>query len=331
MRENKNEHIVDYSNTIKKSNDVSMAKLNQNLTLNQIQLLAYAIFSTQQNGETYFRKYEFQEKFGIKHYKTEDAYADSEVILDLKFSTQDLENNKFSFTNVFSHIDYQNGLFTFEWNKRMIAHILEIKESYVLTDLTVTSNFKSSYSWILYEYLKAHYGYWNMDMSKDSLMKLFAVEDVASYKRSTGHFKSRVLDKAINEINNFTELQVWYEENKVGKKITGFKLKWSVGKRKYIATDKQFTYLREIQDEVNRKMIDYISINNTDNYEKVRSNLMEMRKINEEINGKLTIDRAKELIDDSKRCYKTLENLLEIDQKGRDTSVYFDWLNESDE
>src|SRR5699024_2950757 len=60
MRENKNEHIVDYSNTIKKSNDVSMAKLNQNLTLNQIQLLAYAIFSTQQNGETYFRKYEFQ-------------------------------------------------------------------------------------------------------------------------------------------------------------------------------------------------------------------------------------------------------------------------------
>ena len=49
-----------YTNTIKRSNDISMAKLNQNLTLNQIQLLAYAIFSTQQNGETQFRKYEFQ-------------------------------------------------------------------------------------------------------------------------------------------------------------------------------------------------------------------------------------------------------------------------------
>ncbi|TMN18788.1 replication initiation protein [Lentibacillus cibarius] len=171
-RNSKTEHLIDYSNTIKKSNELSMAKLNQGLTLNQMQLLAYAIFSTQQNGKTEFRKYEFQDKFGIKDYKTDDAYEDSDKVSTLRFSTQDLENDKFSFTNVFSSIEYENGHFTFEWNKKMIPYILELKKKYVLTDLTITSNFKSGFSWILYDYLKAHYGYWHKEISKDALMNL---------------------------------------------------------------------------------------------------------------------------------------------------------------
>lgn len=87
-RNNLSKHTIDYTNTIKKSNDISMAKLNQGLTLNQMQLLAYAIFSTQQNGETQFRKYEFQDKFGIKNYKTEDAFDDSDKVTALRFSTR---------------------------------------------------------------------------------------------------------------------------------------------------------------------------------------------------------------------------------------------------
>lgn len=46
-----------------------MVKLGQGLTPYQMQLLAFAIFSTQQDGKTEFRKYEFQDKFGIKNIK----------------------------------------------------------------------------------------------------------------------------------------------------------------------------------------------------------------------------------------------------------------------
>src|SRR5699024_10877612 len=95
-RMNPSKHSIDYKNTIRKSNDFSMAKLNQGLTLNQMQLLAYAIFSTQKTGETHFRKHEFQEKFGIKHYKTEDAFEDSDKVTALRFSTQALDNDKFT-------------------------------------------------------------------------------------------------------------------------------------------------------------------------------------------------------------------------------------------
>ena len=327
-RTNSTKHSIDYKNTIKKSNDFSMAKLNQGLTLNQMQLLAYAIFSTQQNGETYFRKYEFQKKFGIKHYKTDDALEDSEKITALRFSTQDLENDKFSFVNVFSAIDYEAGKFTFEWNKRMLPHILELKEKYVLTDLTVTSKFKSGFSWILYDYLKAHYGYWNKELSKGSLMKLFAVEDRKTYQKSTSEFKRGVLNVAIEDINKFTELEVWYVEQKIGNKITGFNLRWSTGKREAGATEKQLSLLREIHDEIDEKVFAYLSIKNTEKLELVRNNVMRIKEINQKINEKLTSDQANEFIQEANVLYRQLQWLHEKDGKERDTSVYFNWLNE---
>ena len=52
VRKNEKKTLTNYENSIKKSNELSMAKLNQGLTLNQMQLLAFAIFSTQQNGIT---------------------------------------------------------------------------------------------------------------------------------------------------------------------------------------------------------------------------------------------------------------------------------------
>lgn len=213
VRKNEKQQIFSYENSIRKSNDLSMAKLSQGLTLNQMQLLAYAIYSTQQDGKTEFIKADFEKKFNIEKYRTKDAYEDSDKILSLKVSTQDLENDKFKFWNAFSNMEYDKGQFIFEWNPKMIPHILELKEKYVTTDLTITSQFKSGFSWTLYDYLRAHYGYWHKLISKESLMKLFGVEKRKTYQNSA-QFKRGVLDVAIAEINKFTELDVRYEEEK---------------------------------------------------------------------------------------------------------------------
>src|SRR5699024_5617236 len=327
VRKNELEYVIDYANTIKKSNDISMAKLNQGMDLNQMQLLAFAIFCTQQNGETNFRKYEFQDKFGIKDYKTKDAYKDSDKISTLRFSNEDLENDKFSFVNVFSAIDYDGGMFTFEWNERMIPHILELKEKYVLTDLTITSNFKSGFSWILYDYLKAHYGYWHKELSKEGLMKLFAVENRRTYQKSTAQFKRGVLDVAIGELNEFTELRVWYTEIKIGNKIIGFKIYWSAGKQAAKATTKQLQLLREVNDEVERNMFEYLSLKDMDGIEKARGNILRIKKINQQIDENLTSEKAKSLIYEIKILYEQLQQLLKNDGEKKDTSIYFDWLN----
>lgn len=305
-----------------------MAELNYGLTLNQMQLFAFAIFSTQQNGQTEFRKHDFQKKFGIEQYRTEDAYIDSEKIMDLKSSVKDLEQDYFKFINIFVEMIYNKGHFKFEWNPKIIPHILELKERYIVTDLTITSQFKSGFSWRLYDYLRAHYGYWHKEVSKEELMRLFGVEDVKSYQKGTAHFKRRVLNIAVEEINKYTELEVWYEENKAGNKITGFILRWSTGKREGKATDKQLTLLREIHDEVNRHTGEYLLLKNTDDVDSARRNVVRIKEINNQVDESLTSNEAKNLIQESKTIYKELQNLLEKDGQKRDTSFYYNWLEE---
>jgi len=114
VRRNIKKQIINYENSIKKSNELSMAKLNHGLTLNQMQLLAYAIYSTQQDGKTEFIKADFERKFNLARYKTEDAYEDSDKISALRFSTSNLEERTFRFTPVFSDLQYDNGTFKVE-------------------------------------------------------------------------------------------------------------------------------------------------------------------------------------------------------------------------
>ena len=65
-----------------------MAKLNHGLTLNQMQLLAFAIFCTQQNGATEFHKVDFEKKVGNNEYRTEEAKKDaSKLSTYLQFSS----------------------------------------------------------------------------------------------------------------------------------------------------------------------------------------------------------------------------------------------------
>lgn len=325
-RRNNKENLVSYDSTIKKSNELSIAKLNQGLSLNQMQLLAYAIYSTQQDGKTMFNKHEFQKEFSIDNYRTEYAKDDVEKLFDLSFSTIDLERNYFQFLRVFQKITYEDGLFSFKWTDDMVPHILELK-NYSLTDLTITANFKSGFSWILYDYLKGHYGNWFKEISKDALMKLFNVEDKKSYQNSTYLLKASVLDRAIKEINEHTELEVWYTEKKVGNKITGFVLHWSTGDTVASATEKQIKLLKEIHDEVEKSMFDYLAVKKV---ESARDLIIKIKEIYTLVIKGMSIKEADNYIQESLAIYRQLEKLLERDGEKRDTSIYYNWLEEVD-
>src|SRR5699024_4429138 len=258
------------------------------------------------------------------------AKEDAQKVSIVQFSVEDLENDYFEFWNVFKAIRYKSGKFIFKWNEEFIPHILEIKEKYVLTDLAVTSNFKSSFSWTLYEYLKAHYGNWFKELSKEALMKLFSVENRVTYQKSTAQLKRTVLDTAIGEINEYTELEVWYTEKKVGNKITGFVLHWSTGKKVSAATEKQVTFLREIHDEVEKNMLDYLSLKDVQDLEQARHHIIAIKEINNKVSKGLSSSEASGFIQEVKMNYLQLEGLLEQDGKKRDTSVYFNWLEDTD-
>lgn len=328
MRKNDKKIVVDYENCIKKSNAISMAKLNQGLTLNQMQLLAYAIYSTQKDGKTEFIKADFEKKFRIE-YKTKHAKEDAKKIFDLAFSTEDLESDYFDFLRFFQRIKYKNGLFSFKWTDDVIPHILELKEKYVTTDLNVTSKFKSEFSWILYDFLKAHYGYWRKDVSKKGLMKLFGVEDRKSYLNNTSLFKKRVLDVAINELKKHTELDVWYKEVKKGRAITGFELYWSTGEKVASATKKQINTLKSILETIYDDMLHYINLND----EKLRNEAIDLIREAEQMRLyvtqtpiSITNERADRLIADANYILLQLEAIKRKD--GKDNLLEYNWLED---
>ena len=334
-RKNTKEVMISNADSIKKSNELSTAKLNQGLTLNQMQLLSYAIYSTQQDGSTTFIKADFEKKFDIEQYKTQHAKEDAQRLTDIKFSIEDLENDHFEYWNVFQSIKYREGTFVFKWNDDMVPHILDLKNKYVLTDLTITASFKSSFSWTLYDYLRGMYGAWYMSLSKEALMKLFGVEKKKSYQTNTGLLKSRVLNVAIKEINEFTELDVKYEEIKQGRSIVGFKVIWSTGKGIRKASEKQLDILQSIVDAVFADALMYAGINDKTNRERAMQIVRDFQHMKHyflrpEVG--LTADKASELARKASEDLDELNDLLEaegIEQLEVKGAVpLFNWLGD---
>lgn len=325
-RHNDKKQVITYENTIKKSNELSMAKLNHGLTLNQMQLLAFAIYCTQQNGATEFRKADFEKKFEINQYRTEDARKDASKLSHLQFSIEDLEKDYFEYWNFFQGIRYKEGLFTFKWTEEMLPHILELKEKYITTDLTITAKFKSGFSWILYDYLKSHYGYWHKPLSKEALMRLFGVEEKKTYQKNTNDFKRIVLDTAIAEINEHTELEVRYKEEKKGRAIVGFDLIWSNGKTIPSATKKQISELTAILDIVFEDVFKFVNLKNDANREQaieiVRS--MEQMKVYTELPICITKEKADTLIQQANWNLRELNQFLKED--GKKELPFYNWL-----
>jgi plasmid replication initiation protein len=271
-------------------------------------------------------------------YKTEDAIKDSDKITSIKFSTIDMENEKFKFWNAFIGMGYDKGHFTFEWNPKMLPHILELKDSYyITTDLAIASHFKSSFSWTLYDYLKAYYGLWYKVISKDDLMELFGVKNVKSYQDNSGLFKKRVLDVAISEINEHTELEISYKVEKEGRSISGFRLEWSSGIKITGATKKQIKELQGIVDIVFEDMFQYVNINDENDRQRAINLMQEveqMREFTDESIG-ITSEKANSLIQKAVWNFRELNRLLEknhkpISPESRKKVEFYNWLEERD-
>src|SRR5699024_12824468 len=98
---------------------------------------------------------------------------------------------------------------------------------------------------------------------------------------------------------------------------------WSAGKREAKASKKQMTLLRDIHDEVDKKMFDYISVKNTKNLELARKNIMKIKEINEQVNDSLKSYQAVDFIKEDKFFYMKYYNLFKNKTNIKDNLVIF--------
>lgn len=318
MRNNSKVIETSFDNTVKKSNDLVMSKLSHGLSISQMQLLAYAIYTTQQDNKSTFALMDFENKFNRERYQTKSIHADLNKLISIKFTEKNFKGDTDGVFvwNAFSGMSYAKGEFHFEWSERMRSHIIELKEKYIVTDLAVAGLFQSGYSWILYEYLKAHYGYWHRTIERDELLNLFGIQNTKAYKH-LGSLRNKVLEVAIEEINKYTELDVKYEDIKEGRVVAGFRFNWSVGSSENMITQSQQENIILLVNSVLDDALKYLDVRNQNRLIEIRNITQEFKDLSIFIRGEgireLTTEKAKNLIDAVTQKVNKVEAMYKMD------------------
>src|ERR1035437_8696663 len=109
------------------------------------------------------------------------------------------------------------GTVTVRFDELMAPYLLQIQERFVQYQLVNVLPMKSQYSLRLYEIIKSHeaQGNWSVTVSELRELLLIPEEQYTDWR----NFSQRVLNMAILEICNFTDLVVAYEPKRKDRKI----------------------------------------------------------------------------------------------------------------
>jgi hypothetical protein len=102
-----------------------------------------------------------------------------------------------------------------------IRRLLLDPEMYTWISLIVTQEFTGKYALPLYCALLDYYKLGSYSVKIDEIRGFLCISDTEYQK--TYEFKRWVLDRAVDEINKVSELEVTYEPQKKGVKVTGYK------------------------------------------------------------------------------------------------------------
>ena len=128
----------------------------------------------------------------------------------------ELHNGNWAIFNFFSKVEYIGGAFKVRIDGDLKPYLLELQKNFVQTDLKYIMHMTSQYAIRLYQLLKQYQRIGGRDF------KLAELQDTLQIPKSMyifNNFKTKVLDIAIEQINECTDLKVKYDVKKIGKKV----------------------------------------------------------------------------------------------------------------
>lgn len=163
------------------------------------------------------------------------------------------------------------GIVKITVDEKIINYLFDLKLNFTTFQLKHILSMKSAFSVRLYELLKSWSGSGSVTYSLDELKEIFDVTEVKSYSRFPD-FRRRVIEKAVEEINIYTDLVVSWEPIKKGRSIQS--IKFSISKK-------------EIQKKiVEKKVVKKPSNNKFNNFEQ---RTYDMDRLEEELFGQMDI------------------------------------------
>lgn len=122
------------------------------------------------------------------------------------------------------YIDKKHGTVRARLNADMKPFLLQLRENFTQYELFWTLNFRSKYSIRLYELIKSvHYHELDAYSRTFGLDELKRALDAESYKIYQD-FKTKVLETAIREINDYSDKTLRYTPIKSGRSVAGIRL-----------------------------------------------------------------------------------------------------------
>ena len=110
----------------------------------------------------------------------------------------------------------------------MAPYLFDLQEKFTSYGLYNVLKMKSQYSIRLFELLKSYAYQLQKTFEVDELKKLLMVDAVKSY-HDYGMFRQKVLEPAIREVNELTELNITMEPETKGRKV--IKVKFTISKK----------------------------------------------------------------------------------------------------
>ena len=251
-----------------KDNDL-IQKARYNLTVNQQKILAYLISKIKPTDKE-LQKYEisiqnFCELCGINK---EHFYTEIRDIVD------NLDNKAF-------WVETKEKIFKFRWfsefeiikgsgkiyivlNSNIKKYLIELKENFTQYELYNILALRGKYTIRLYEYFKSYSFLHEKKIEINELKKILQAENYINFK----DFRNRVLEKAIEEINEYTDINVSYTTENKGRKIIAltFYIKRKEPMDRYISYTNTIDKINEKEGQV-KGQISIFDISEDDFYD----------------------------------------------------------------
>lgn len=241
---------------VKKSN-TAVQKARYSLTLRQQKLLCFLISQIQETttAATYI-EFNLRELFDVLGDNTQNYQKAKDELKEIADKSWWIVNSKDRDEDILvrflSKVKANKKTQTVKilWDIDMLPHLQNLRREYTQYKLFYILTMKSEYSVRMYELLKSVAGKTTWNFKIEHIKNLLMCD--TKYKQF-GHFKSRVIETAVTEINEKTDINVSYELFRYG------------GGREY--TDIEFTIKskeqedllrvnREITAELNKDQID---------------------------------------------------------------------------
>lgn len=114
-------------------------------------------------------------------------------------------------------IQPRSGIAEIRLDEDMVPYLFDLNEKFIRYNLKDILAMQSAYSIRVFEILKSHSFKKKVEYQFDDLKKLLYVENIKVYDNFKD-FRVKILDKSIAEINSLTDINVFYEIKKEGRK-----------------------------------------------------------------------------------------------------------------